>query len=57
MAFDKTPNSPDFVAMVKEIRDYVVDLAHGGEDYTLCRHARLSELRNRSGLPHIGRPG
>jgi aspartate aminotransferase-like enzyme len=34
MAFDKTPNSPDFVAMVKEIRDYVVDLAHGGEDYT-----------------------
>jgi 2-aminoethylphosphonate-pyruvate transaminase len=34
MASDKTPNSPDFVAMVKEIRDYGVDLAHGGEDYT-----------------------
>ncbi|MEM9429058.1 MAG: 2-aminoethylphosphonate--pyruvate transaminase [Pseudomonadota bacterium] len=34
MLFDKSPNSPEMVAMVKGIRDYLVELANGGDDYT-----------------------
>ena len=33
MQFDKSPNSPDMVAMVKGMRDYLVSLANGGDIY------------------------
>lgn len=33
MLFDKSPNSPEMVRMVKGIRDYIVELANGGDAY------------------------
>ena len=33
MLFDKSPNSPQMVEMVKGIRDYIVELAHGTGSY------------------------
>ena len=33
MLFDKSPNSPEMVEMVKGIRDYVVEIANGGDAY------------------------
>jgi len=33
MQFDKSPNGPEMVALVKGIREYVVELSHGGDIY------------------------
>ncbi len=33
MQFDKSPNSPEMVAMVKNLREYMVALANGGDTY------------------------
>ncbi|MDA0961327.1 MAG: 2-aminoethylphosphonate--pyruvate transaminase [Proteobacteria bacterium] len=33
MQFDKSPNGPEMVALVKGIRDYIVELSHGGDLY------------------------
>ncbi|MEM8729748.1 MAG: 2-aminoethylphosphonate--pyruvate transaminase [Pseudomonadota bacterium] len=33
MQFDKSPNGPEMVAMVRGIRDYMVELSHGGDLY------------------------
>ncbi|MFK7880779.1 2-aminoethylphosphonate--pyruvate transaminase [Roseobacter sp.] len=33
MQYDKSPNGPELIALVKSIRDYVVELSHGGDTY------------------------
>jgi 2-aminoethylphosphonate-pyruvate transaminase len=33
MLFDKSPNSPEMIALVKGIREYLVELANGGDTY------------------------
>jgi 2-aminoethylphosphonate-pyruvate transaminase len=33
MLFDKSPNGPEMVGLVRGIRDYIVELAHGGDAY------------------------
>lgn len=33
MQFDKSPNGPEMVAMVRGIRQYIVELAKGGDEY------------------------
>jgi len=33
MQFDKSPNSPEMVAAVKDLREYMVSLANGGDTY------------------------
>lgn len=33
MQFDKSPNGPEMVKIVKGIREYIVSLANGGDDY------------------------
>lgn len=33
MQYDKSPNGPEMIALVKSIRDYVVELSHGGDTY------------------------
>lgn len=33
MQFDKSPNSPEMVSMVKDIREYIVSLANGSDTY------------------------
>lgn len=34
MQFDKSPNSPEMIELVKGVRDYLTDLANGGDVYT-----------------------
>lgn len=33
MQYDKSPNGPEMIALVQGIRDYIVELSHGGDIY------------------------